>query len=639
MKYLCLIILSFYSMWTSAAPVTISYLNGDTNIAYGTDGTANYLVSANSDIPFPITLSYQPLNNSWAIQSTSLESACPGVPACTSVFTLTANQSCCLMLDLDVTNLAVGNYLLSPVVSTTPATYSYTVSSPTPVSVGYSVGGTVTGLTDRLTLLNNGTDLTTSTDGDFIFSDPVATGSPYAVTVKTHPTGMTCTVNDGTGIMGSENVTDVEVTCSDNEYTVGGTISGLVGTVTLLNNDNNPTSISSNGPFRFSTLIAEGSEYDVSVKTQPANQTCSVSGRTGVITANVNNVNVTCSPNTYTLGGTISNLVGTVTLLNNDTNPTRISTNGSFRFSDAIASGSSYRVTIQTQPASQTCSVVNGSGTINSNLDNVVVTCLTQNTILSVPPTGTIPFNTGTGTLTVRNIGQYQATNVKAELPGGWTGVTQNSTACQAINPGHSCTLTFTSTRAYVAQGNIKIIGDNINSPPTTALAFTVNNYLVWMVSGNRAQVIDNADLPTMYPWGRQVNITNTIPNTNGAYSTTDGVTNTLNIVNTPNIGSSAAIACNSSTNGGYTAGTWYLPANCRIGAQELHFCQAGLANITTNLSRLGFGGLLSDSPYWSSTASTWQNPRNGMYVRGGANGGNYRYALQSVRCAREFTL
>ena len=48
--------------------------------------------------------------------------------------------------------------------------------------------------------------------------------------------------------------------------------------------------------------------------------------------------------------------------------------NGSFTFGTALASGAAYNVTVQSNPAGQTCTVASGSGTIASaNVTNVAV--------------------------------------------------------------------------------------------------------------------------------------------------------------------------------------------------------------------------------------------------------------------------
>ena len=78
-------------------------------------------------------------------------------------------------------------------------------------------------------------------------------------------------------------------------YSVGGTVSGLSGTVVLENNGGNDLSTSANGTFAFSTPLAQGAAYNVTVKTNPSGQTCSVTNPSGTVaTANVTNVSVTC---------------------------------------------------------------------------------------------------------------------------------------------------------------------------------------------------------------------------------------------------------------------------------------------------------------------------------------------------------
>src|SRR5262249_46234845 len=45
------------------------------------------------------------------------------------------------------------------------------------------------------------------------FSTSLATGAAYNVTVKANPTGQLCTVANGSGTIGSANITNVAVTC------------------------------------------------------------------------------------------------------------------------------------------------------------------------------------------------------------------------------------------------------------------------------------------------------------------------------------------------------------------------------------------------------------------------------------------
>ena len=169
-------------------------------------------------------------------------------------------------------------------------------------------------------------------------------------------------------------------------YTIGGTVSGLSGTgLVLQDNGGNNLSVTANGSFTFTTAIASGSTYNVTVFSQPSNpaQTCGVTaGASGTVaSANVTSVVVTCTTNTYTIGGTVSGLSGAgLVLQNNGGNNLSVSANGSFTFTTAIASGSTFNVTVFSQPSNpaQTCGVTAGaSGTVASaNVTSVVVTCI-----------------------------------------------------------------------------------------------------------------------------------------------------------------------------------------------------------------------------------------------------------------------
>jgi 6-phosphogluconolactonase (cycloisomerase 2 family) len=102
-----------------------------------------------------------------------------------------------------------------------------------PPPATYTVGGTVTGLTGTGLILqtNAGDVVPVSAAGAFTFANQLGSGAAYTVTVKTQPSAQTCTVTNGSGTVGTANVTTVAVACSTGagQYTVGGTVSGLVG--------------------------------------------------------------------------------------------------------------------------------------------------------------------------------------------------------------------------------------------------------------------------------------------------------------------------------------------------------------------------------------------------------------------------
>lgn len=80
---------------------------------------------------------------------------------------------------------------------------------------------------------------------------------------------------------------------------------------------------------------------------------------------------------TYTVGGTISGLTASGLVLaygSQTVSPPASAT--SFTFATAETSGTSYSVTVGTQPSGQTCTVTDGSGTVNAaNVTTVQVSC------------------------------------------------------------------------------------------------------------------------------------------------------------------------------------------------------------------------------------------------------------------------
>ncbi len=174
-------------------------------------------------------------------------------------------------------------------------------TSPPPSVGAFTVGGTVVGLGAGKTLIlqNSGADdLTVNASGSFVFVTRLDSGVAYAVTVKTQPSGQRCTVTQGTGTARA-NVSDVQVRCENlaaATFTVGGSISGLAGTVVLQNNGGDDLSVASNGGFTFATAVAGGNAYAVTVKTAPSGQSCAVRSGSGTVgSANVGSVEVTCA--------------------------------------------------------------------------------------------------------------------------------------------------------------------------------------------------------------------------------------------------------------------------------------------------------------------------------------------------------
>ncbi len=289
----------------------------------------------------------------------------------------------------------------------------------------FTIGGSVSGLSGTLVLQNNGSDdLTLNGNGSFAFTTAIAQGAGYSVTVKTQPSGQTCTIGNGTGTGLNANVTNVSVICTNNTFTVGGSVTGLINAVVLQNNGSDDLTQNGEGSFTFTTAIAQGMGYNVTVKTQPSGQTCTVSNGTGTgVSANVTNISVTCSTNTFTVGGSVSGLSGVIVLQNNGSDDLTQNGEGSFTFKTAIAQGAGYKVTVKTQPSGQTCTVGNETGTnVSANVTNVLVTCITNTFTVGGSVSGLsgslVLQNNGSDDLTQNSNGSFTFSTLLAQGAG-----------------------------------------------------------------------------------------------------------------------------------------------------------------------------------------------------------------------------
>ena len=107
-------------------------------------------------------------------------------------------------------------------------------------------------------------------------------------------------------------------------YTVGGSVSGMTGTgLVLRNNGGDDLSVTANGPFIFATPVADGAGYLVTIKSQPAGQTCSAGNGAGTISGvAITAVNVTCVAKQPSFANfqSASAVIGQPTFTSNDTN-------------------------------------------------------------------------------------------------------------------------------------------------------------------------------------------------------------------------------------------------------------------------------------------------------------------------------
>lgn len=158
---------------------------------------------------------------------------------------------------------------------------------------------------------------------------------------------------------------------------------------------------------------------------------------------------------TYTIGGTVLDLIGTVVLQNNGGDNKMITVNGTYAFPTSMVTGSAYSVTILTQPVNQICTVSNGNGTVGgANVTNVNISCGYLVTVIAgahgnvnpaqrIVPPGTIT------TFTIMPDSGYFATVVGT--CGGYLAGTIYTT--DVINAPCSATASFSALSGVVGYG------------------------------------------------------------------------------------------------------------------------------------------------------------------------------------------
>ncbi|EMY71073.1 beta strand repeat-containing protein [Leptospira vanthielii] len=247
-------------------------------------------------------------------------------------------------------------------------------------------------------------------------------------------------------------------------FKISFTVSGLLGSGLAINLNSGAETIivNADGNYEFTTVLNSGSNFNVSIQTQPTLpvQTCSVSGGSGVVGhGNINSIIVNCDPLRYTLSGTITGLDGiTGLILTNSIDGATLNVavaSGTFAFTQTYLDGSSYNVSVTTQPNHpvQNCVTTNGVGVIASaNVTNITIACTSVAYPIYVNVVGL-----SSGTLAIRNNNAELLTIITNGLHMFPTDVvTNNSYNLQVVsNPtNHQCTL---SSSTGVVTGSITV--------------------------------------------------------------------------------------------------------------------------------------------------------------------------------------
>ncbi len=402
----------------------------------------------------------------------------------------------------------------------------------------YAIAGNLTGLAANaaVVLTVNGQHQTLIQNGGFNTGVTLVSGASYAVSVTTQPTGETCAVSNGSGTIASSNVNNIQVACTPNPaqtYTIGGQVTGLSGSVILQDNAGANLTVSATGAFAFATPLVNQAAYNVTVLTQPAGQTCSLTQAAGTVQgANITNVTVSCTNNplpTYNVGGSLSGLPSgaSVVLQDNGGGNLALSTNGSFVFPTSVGAGSAYAVTVLTQPAQATCSITNGSGTASGNVSNVQVTCAPNaysigGSLTGLPAGDSIVLQDNSGdNLTLTNNGAFTfSQNIVANNAYVVTVLTQPlHQACTVTNGSGTASASVTAVQVTCSSGPQFAYVANYGGSSVSAYSINASTGALTAVAGSPFAAGVYPDSIAVNPAGTVIYVANYGDSTVSAYS------------------------------------------------------------------------------------------------------------------------
>ena len=165
------------------------------------------------------------------------------------------------------------------------------------------------------------------------------------------------------------------------------------------------------------------------------------------------------SSQSFTVGGNVNGLTGTLLLQNNGADDLSLSADGAFKFSQALSNGAPYAVTVKTQPAGEACTVTGASGNIaGANVTNVAVACASNAFTIGGTVNGLVKGETlvlqdnGGDNLTLTDSGTFAfATKVQTNNPYAVSVLTQPTSGNCAVQSGSGTVASADITSVIIA--------------------------------------------------------------------------------------------------------------------------------------------------------------------------------------------
>lgn len=251
----------------------------------------------------------------------------------------------------------------------------------------YSVSIDLAGLVGNITIKNGSNTLTINSSGIYLLTEELFNSTNYNIQITSQPSNQVCVPVNGAGTINGKDVV-VDINCESNVYGISVNVSGLASSTTLKVNSGSNQVVNSNGTTLLSSL-ANGATYNVVVVSQPTspNQVCTISSGSGTVNSASVSVNVNCVTTQYTVSVDVAGLAGTLQLRNNGANTLTFNADGIQSF-PVQNDGSSYNVTVLSEPTLQDCVVTGSTGNLSGSNITLDVDCELVLTIASTGANG-----------------------------------------------------------------------------------------------------------------------------------------------------------------------------------------------------------------------------------------------------------
>jgi hypothetical protein len=221
---------------------------------------------------------------------------------------------------------------------------------------------------------------------------------------------------------------------------------------------------------------------------------------------------VTCSTISYPLGGTVSGLTSSGLVLASNGQTVSVSSGAaSFVFGAPLSFGTTYGVTVQTQPAGMICSVSNGTGSVSGPVSSVLVACSVQSTQPTYRLGGHAVYPFGmtkseidqlvlasggqTAVLVTFELGLHPTT-FEFLFPIAMTSGTPYNVYVLTQPPGYTCSVS--NGTGSIANADVFSVSVNCVAIPTYTLGGRILG--AYVVSGQQAVLASNGQTVTIGP-------------------------------------------------------------------------------------------------------------------------------------------